>query len=57
MKLYVINNETNQYVDTIEGEDNADCEAQVEAKWGSNDYSTTYSPGLDPPCIGDFATD
>ncbi len=53
MKYYIYSNETQRYVDIIEGEDNVECERIALDRWGTNDYSGTYSPGLDTPAIGD----
>jgi hypothetical protein len=57
MKYYVYSNETNRVVDIIEGDTNEVIEAIAGAKWDTNDYAGTYSPGLDIPAIGDFLGD
>lgn len=43
MTLYIIDNETGETVDAIEGEKNAECEQIADEKWGSNDYTWSYA--------------
>lgn len=47
MTLYIIDNETGKTVDAIDGETNAECERIADEKWGSNDYTWTYTPAHD----------
>ena len=43
MTLYIIDNETGETVDAIEGGTNSECESIAEEKWGSNDYTWSYT--------------
>ena len=43
MTIYIIDNETGDTVDAIEGANNAECERLADEKWGSNDYTWTYT--------------
>ena len=47
MTLYILDNETGETVDAIEGQTNAECERLADEKWGSNDYTWTYTPAND----------
>ncbi len=47
MTLYIIDNETGETVDVIEGSTNGECESIADEKWGSNDYTWTYTPPND----------
>lgn len=42
MTIYIYDNETGKQVDAIDGKDNDDCEAQADAKWGSDEYHWSY---------------
>ena len=44
MKLIVYIPETDEHVATITGETNEECERVAKDRYGSNDYSWTYSP-------------
>ena len=57
MKAYIYSNETGRYVDIITGDTSDSCERQFDERWESNDYSMTYSPGMEIPEIGDKVTD
>lgn len=42
MTIYIYSNKTGEQVGSIEGADNAACEAQADAQYGSNDYHWSY---------------
>lgn len=43
MTLYIIDNETGEQVDAIMANTNSECERIAEERWGSNDYTWTYT--------------
>jgi hypothetical protein len=43
MTIYVYRNKDGRQVDAIEGTDTTDCERRAEAKWGSEEYHSSFN--------------
>ena len=43
MTMYVYCNETGQYLGSVQGQTNNECEAAVSERFGTNDVSATYT--------------
>lgn len=43
MTMYVYCNETGQYLGSVQGRSNEECEAFVSDRFGTNDVSATYT--------------